>query len=67
MDTRDEDIVTLVRIPLTPQDVPALEALLRKVDPFVASTIDTHDPYSTRFMAALNLPPSSTVILSLGL
>lgn len=45
MDTRDEDILTLVRIPLTPQDVPALEALLREVDPFVASTIDTDDPY----------------------
>ena len=30
---------------MTPEDVPALEALLRDVDPFVASTIDTDDPY----------------------
>ena len=41
----DEDIVAAVWIPLTPQDVPALEHLLRSADPFVASTIDTDDPY----------------------
>jgi hypothetical protein len=41
----DEDIATAVWIPLTPEDVPELEALLRSEDPFVASTIDTDDPY----------------------
>jgi len=34
-----------VWIPLTPSDVPELERLLRSADPFVASTIDTDDPY----------------------
>jgi hypothetical protein len=42
---REDEIATAVRIPLTPDDVPALERLLRDSDPFVASTIDTDDPY----------------------
>jgi hypothetical protein len=42
----DDDLSTAVWIPLTPDDVPKLEALLRSKDPFVTSTIDTKDPYS---------------------
>ena len=41
----DDDFVTAVWTPLTPEDIPKLEALLRSEDPFVASTIDTNDPY----------------------
>ncbi len=41
----DENTTTAVWIPLTPKDVPELEALLRNEAPFVASTIDTDDHY----------------------
>ncbi len=43
---REDDTVTsIIWIPLTPADVPALEQLLRGSDPFVTNTIDTDDPY----------------------
>lgn len=41
----DYDFLTVMWVPLTPDDIPDLESLLRVEDPFVASTIDTDDPY----------------------